>query len=142
MFISINVLCRSSFCLPCRVVLVLCPLSCCLYVTLPSHSPSSIFQVSGYASMPVSPFPHVPQIPQGLLPSLNPLGSIIAGGPDVRSQASNESGEGSGSGSDHKRWDFSFCNKFFHQMWYWLVFVGARHSRFVCREDSRTSYFL
>ncbi|ETN77390.1 hypothetical protein NECAME_11089 [Necator americanus] len=51
--------------------------------------------VSGYASMPVSPFPHFPA-----------AGAPIthrAGGADVRSQASGGSGEGSGSGSDHKR---------------------------------------
>ncbi|KHJ94116.1 hypothetical protein OESDEN_05958 [Oesophagostomum dentatum] len=50
--------------------------------------------VSGYASMPVSPYPH-----------FSGPGAAVThrAGPDVRSQASGGSGEGSGSGSDHKR---------------------------------------
>ncbi|EYC22739.1 hypothetical protein Y032_0016g2921 [Ancylostoma ceylanicum] len=58
-----------------------------------AKAPASM--VSGYASMPVSPFPHFSA----------PGAPIVhrGAGPDVRSQASGGSGEGSGSGSDHKR---------------------------------------
>lgn len=58
-----------------------------------AKAPASM--VSGYASMPVSPFPHF-AVPGG-------AGSHRGAGPDVRSQASGGSGEGSGSGSEHKR---------------------------------------
>ncbi|WKX96889.1 hypothetical protein Q1695_012940 [Nippostrongylus brasiliensis] len=58
-----------------------------------AKAPASM--VSGYASMPVSPFPHF-AVPGA-------AASHRSGGPDVRSQASGGSGEGSGSGSDHKR---------------------------------------
>ncbi|VDL82915.1 unnamed protein product [Nippostrongylus brasiliensis] len=49
-----------------------------------------MYSVSGYASMPVSPFPHF-AVPGA-------AASHRSGGPDVRSQASGGSGEGSGSG--------------------------------------------
>ncbi|VDM63066.1 unnamed protein product [Angiostrongylus costaricensis] len=58
-----------------------------------AKAPASM--VSGYASMPVSPFPHF-SVPGG-------SSAHRGAGPDVRSQASGGSGDGSGSGSDHKR---------------------------------------
>ncbi|KAE9420804.1 hypothetical protein Angca_003968, partial [Angiostrongylus cantonensis] len=58
-----------------------------------AKAPASM--VSGYASMPVSPFPHF-TVPGG-------SSAHRGAGPDVRSQASGGSGDGSGSGSDHKR---------------------------------------
>ncbi|KAK6029877.1 domain found in Dishevelled, Egl-10, and Pleckstrin [Ostertagia ostertagi] len=63
--------------------------------TGPGGAKAPASMVSGYASMPVSPFPHF-TVAGG-------AAAHRASGPDVRSQASGGSGEGSGSGSDHKR---------------------------------------
>ncbi|XGW07864.1 hypothetical protein V3C99_010748 [Haemonchus contortus] len=64
--------------------------------TGPGGAKAPASMVSGYASMPVSPYPHF------TVPGGGPA-THRASGPDVRSQASGGSGEGSGSGSDHKR---------------------------------------
>ncbi|KAJ1359345.1 hypothetical protein KIN20_018042 [Parelaphostrongylus tenuis] len=62
---------------------------------VPGSAKAPASMVSGYASMPVSPFPHF-NVPGG-------SAAHRGAGPDVRSQASGGSGDGSGSGSDHKR---------------------------------------